>query len=226
MQETKARKTAYYGIITALGLILSYVEALIPINFGVPGAKPGLANLVVLLCLRAPYDDFKKNITGAFLAGVLRILLSGFLFGNMFAIAYSLAGFVTALTAEALMERANLRVRDSESAGGLRRVSALRRVAACCSRRRKHSPSMVPPAQTENTETQSTAAGEFGLTSISAVGGVMHNMGQLLVAVVLCGTPVLVYLPWLILFGVIAGLITGILGALLIKRVRRFVNNS
>ena len=85
---------------------------------------------------------------------------------------------------------------------------------------------MVPPAQTENTETQSTAAGEFGLTSISAVGGVMHNMGQLLVAVVLCGTPVLVYLPWLILFGVIAGLITGILGALLIKRVRRFVNNS
>lgn len=174
MQETKARKTAYYGIITALGLILSYVETLIPISFGVPGAKPGLANLVVLLCLRAPYDDFKKNLTGAFLAGVLRILLSGFLFGNMFAIAYSLAGFATALTAEALMEY----------------------------------------------------AGEFSLTSISAVGGVMHNMGQLLVAVVLCGTPVLVYLPWLILFGVIAGLITGIPGALLIKRVRRFVNNS
>ena len=146
MQETKARKTAYYGIITALGLILSYVETLIPINFGVPGAKPGFANLVVLLCLRAPYDDFKKNITGAFLTGVLRILLSGFLFGNMFAVAYSLAGFATALAAEALMERANLRGQGSESAGGLRRVSALHRVAACCSRRCKHSPRRVPPA--------------------------------------------------------------------------------
>ena len=179
MQNTKAGKTAYYGIITALGLILSYVETLIPLNLGVPGAKPGLANLMVLLCLRAPYDDFKKNITGAFLAGVLRILLSGFLFGNMFAIAYSLAGFAAALLCEGAMEYAN-----------------------------------------------TTAAGEFSLTSISAVGGVMHNMGQLLVAVVLCGTPVLVYLPWLILFGVVAGLITGILGALLIKRVRRFVNYS
>ena len=210
MQETKARKTAYYGIITALGLILSYVETLIPISFGVPGAKPGLANLVVLLCLRAPYDDFKKNLTGAFLAGVLRILLSGFLFGNMFAIVYSLAGFATALTAEALMEYANITRQRRYHARCVFEPSG---AASCYSSQSTHA-------------SQSTAAGEFSLTSISAVGGVMHNMGQLLVAVVLCGTPVLVYLPWLILFGVVAGLITGIPGALLIKRVRRFVNNS
>lgn len=210
-----------------MGLILSYVETLIPISFGVPGAKPGLANLVVLLCLRAPYDDFKKNLTGAFLAGVLRILLSGFLFGNMFAIAYSLAGFVTALTAEALMEYANITRQRRYHARCVFEPSG---AASCYSSQSTHASQSTAagalPAQTENTETQSTAAGEFGLTSISAVGGVMHNMGQLLVAVVLCGTPVLVYLPWLILFGVIAGLITGIPGALLIKRVRRFVNNS
>ena len=106
MSQT-ARKTAYYGIITALGLILSYVETLIPVNLGVPGAKLGLANLVVLLCLRAPHDSFRKNVTGAFLVGLLRIVLSGFLFGNLFSIAYSLAGFAAALLCEGLMEYVN-----------------------------------------------------------------------------------------------------------------------
>ena len=91
---------------------------------------------------------------------------------------------------------------------------------------------LLPKAQTRTAqgtaaageEAQSTAAGEvFGLTCISAVGGVMHNMGQLAVAAVLCGTPVLAYLPWLIIFGIAAGLVTGILGALLIKRVKNFI---
>ena len=31
-------KTAYFGVFTSLALILSYVETLIPISFGIPGA--------------------------------------------------------------------------------------------------------------------------------------------------------------------------------------------
>ena len=30
-------KTAYFGVFTSLALILSYVETLIPISFGIPG---------------------------------------------------------------------------------------------------------------------------------------------------------------------------------------------
>ena len=42
-------RAAYFGIFTALALILGYVELLIPIHFGIPGAKLGLANLNKLL---------------------------------------------------------------------------------------------------------------------------------------------------------------------------------
>lgn len=40
-------KVAVFGVFTSLALILSYVELLIPINFGIPGMKLGLANLLV-----------------------------------------------------------------------------------------------------------------------------------------------------------------------------------
>ena len=70
----------------SLALICSYVESLIPFYFGVPGVKLGLANLVVVLLLYAM--GAKEALT----VSVLRIVLAGFLFGNMFSIWYSLAG--------------------------------------------------------------------------------------------------------------------------------------
>ena len=36
------------GVFASLALILSYVEVLIPFNFGIPGVKLGLANLMVV----------------------------------------------------------------------------------------------------------------------------------------------------------------------------------
>lgn len=39
-------RVAYFGVFTALALIFSYVETLIPISFGIPGVKLGLANLI------------------------------------------------------------------------------------------------------------------------------------------------------------------------------------
>lgn len=68
-------KTAYFGVFTSLALILSYVETLIPISFGIPGIKLGLANLVIVIVL---YTYGGKE---AFLLSVTRILLSGFLLG-------------------------------------------------------------------------------------------------------------------------------------------------
>ena len=40
-------RVAYFGVFTALALILSYVETLIPIPIGIPGVKLGLANLII-----------------------------------------------------------------------------------------------------------------------------------------------------------------------------------
>ena len=80
------KKTAYIGILLALALICSYVESLIPFSFGIPGVKLGLTNLVIVMAL------YCIGTREAVLISVLRILVSGFLFGNLFSILYSLAG--------------------------------------------------------------------------------------------------------------------------------------
>ena len=87
------KKLANMAMLVALAMIFSYVESLIPINFGVPGMKLGVANLV--------------TVTGLyFLAvSVLRVLLTGFLFGNGMSIIYSLAGAVVSLLAMALVKK-------------------------------------------------------------------------------------------------------------------------
>ena len=79
-------RVAYFGVFTALAMILSYVETLIPVSVGIPGVKLGLANLVIVIAL------YRLRLSEAFLLSVVRVLLSGFLFGNYFSIIYSLAG--------------------------------------------------------------------------------------------------------------------------------------
>ena len=44
-------KVAYFGVFTALALIFSYVETLIPFQIGIPGVKLGLANLIIVIAL-------------------------------------------------------------------------------------------------------------------------------------------------------------------------------
>ena len=96
-------KTAYFGVFTSLALILSYVETLIPISFGIPGIKLGLANLVIVIVL---YTYGEKE---AFLLSVTRILLSGFLFGNLSMILYSMAGGIFSF---AIMQQSTVQIRD------------------------------------------------------------------------------------------------------------------
>ena len=45
------KKTSELGFFLAVALILSYVESLIPITFGIPGIKLGLPNMIVVLLL-------------------------------------------------------------------------------------------------------------------------------------------------------------------------------
>ena len=83
---TPGRRVALDGILVALAMIFSYIETFIPFNFGVPGIKLGLANLVVLLGLTfLPAVD-------VLLISVVRIVLSSLLFGNVMSLWYSLAG--------------------------------------------------------------------------------------------------------------------------------------
>lgn len=92
-------RVAYFGVFTALALIFSYVETLIPISFGIPGVKLGLANLIIVIAL------YKIPLREVYVLSVVRVLLSGVLFGNYFSIVYSLAGGMFSLTAMALLKK-------------------------------------------------------------------------------------------------------------------------
>lgn len=157
-------KVAYFGVFTALALIFSYVETLIPINFGIPGVKLGLANLVIVIVL------YKMKFGNVLLLAITRVLLSGFIFGNYFSIIYSLAGGILSLCVMGILKKSN----------------------------------------------------KFSVLGISMAGGVAHNVGQLVVAMLVVETfAVVTYVPVLLISGLITGFVIGIAAD---EMLRRLVN--
>ena len=60
----------------------------------------------------------------------------------------------------------------------------------------------------------------FAPTTVSVVGGILHNVGQVGAACVVMRTAALVsYLPVLLVSGIIAGVLVGIVSALLLKKL-------
>ena len=61
---------------------------------------------------------------------------------------------------------------------------------------------------------------KFSVIAVSVVGGILHNLGQIGMACILLETNVIIYyLPFLFLSGIIAGIVTGLLGAYMVKRI-------
>ncbi len=155
-------RVAYFGVFTALALIFSYIESLIPFDFGIPGVKLGLANLIIVFAL------YKLNLRDVYLLSLVRVLLSGALFGNYFSIVYSLAGGLLSLSVMAFL---------------------------------KHREG-------------------YSILGISMAGGVFHNVGQVLVAMILVETfSVIYYLPVLLLAGLVTGALIGVVAGEVLKRV-------
>lgn len=60
----------------------------------------------------------------------------------------------------------------------------------------------------------------FATVTVSVVGGVLHNVGQIGAAVLVTATPgIVTYLPVLLISGTLAGVIIGIVSGMLVKRV-------
>ena len=162
----KTRKIAYLGLLIALAFVFSYIEFLIPINIGIPGAKLGLANLVIIVAL------YTLNEKDAFVLSMIRIVLVGFTFANLASMLYSLAGGILSFIAMLVAKRTN----------------------------------------------------KLSMTGVSVVGGVFHNVGQIIMAIWVVKTTSLVYyLPVLIVSGLAAGVAIGILGAMVTKRIKKIV---
>lgn len=62
----------------------------------------------------------------------------------------------------------------------------------------------------------------FSMTGVSIIGGVGHNIGQILVAIWMIGSSILVYyLPFLIISGLATGAAIGIVGAVITANIKK-----
>lgn len=84
--RNKYRRMIFISILLSQALVLSYIERFIPVNFSVPGAKLGLANIVTLTSLY--FLTFKEALTLVF----LRTILTSFFGGSVSYFLYSIAG--------------------------------------------------------------------------------------------------------------------------------------
>lgn len=94
----KASKIAQYGLLTALALVLSWLESLLP-PLGVPGVKLGLPNLAVVFAL------YRLGWRDACVLSLARVALVALLFGNGAGLAYSVAGAILSLAVMGLLWR-------------------------------------------------------------------------------------------------------------------------
>lgn len=110
----KTEKIAKIGMLIALAFVLSYLESLLPISFGIPGIKLGLSNLVVLFCL------YRLGTKTAFCMAIVRIVLVGITFGNFSTMMYSLAGGVLSFIVMYLLKKSDkFSVQGVSVAGGV-----------------------------------------------------------------------------------------------------------
>ncbi len=62
---------------------------------------------------------------------------------------------------------------------------------------------------------------KFSVIGVSVAGGVMHNVGQIIMAIILLGTEqIALYLPVLIITGTVTGIVIGIVSGLVINRFK------
>lgn len=67
----------------------------------------------------------------------------------------------------------------------------------------------------------------FSVTGVSVLGAVFHNVGQIIVAaLVVENSSLFYYLPVLLVSGVVFGILIGMVGAILIKRLTPFVRKQ
>lgn len=93
------RQIALSGLLTALMLVFGFIERMLPIPGAPPGVKLGLANSVLL------YAVYMMDTKESFVLMLLKVLLTGFLFGNPQSMIYSFSGSLLSVCAMLLMHK-------------------------------------------------------------------------------------------------------------------------
>ena len=102
MINKDTKRIAILGVITAFAAILSYIEAIISFGMFIPGVKLGLANIAVVICF------YLYGYKEALMVNVVRIIIVGLLFGNMFSISFSIAGALVSYIVMVLLKKTDI----------------------------------------------------------------------------------------------------------------------
>ena len=94
-----SRRVARYALLTALAMVLSWLESAIPLSAAAPGMKLGLPNLAVIFAL------YRLGLREAASVSLARVILVSATFGNAYSLAYSLAGAALSLAVMAALKR-------------------------------------------------------------------------------------------------------------------------
>ena len=111
-QGKRTKKMTLLGLLLAVSMILSYVESQIPFFFGVPGMKLGLPNMAIVMIL------YLYGWKEALVVNVMRIVLTGFLFGNLSMILFSLSGALISFIVMLLLKKTDKFNMSGVSMGG------------------------------------------------------------------------------------------------------------
>jgi heptaprenyl diphosphate synthase len=161
----KSKRIAYLGLLTALAMILSFVESQIPALMAVPGIKVGLPNIAIVFIL------YKMGAKEAVAVSFVRIFLVSLLFGNLQVLTFSIAGAFLSMLGMILLKKTNL----------------------------------------------------FSSVAVSIVGGILHNVGQIIAACIWTQTAeVALYLPVLLISGLVTGGAIGLVAGMLVKRLEKW----
>jgi len=225
--NTATQRVARFGLLTALALVLGLMDRAIPLTAllggAAPGIKLGLANTVLL------YAVYLMNWQSAVLLMLVKVVLSGFLFGSLTAILYSLSGGILSL---AVM----MAVRKKPAAGALA-AGILAAAADIVLLIKNPSPrgQRLWVVILIGIGCAVCIAGYIlirkgkirGIPGTSMAGAIAHNIGQVLMASAVLRTPQLLttYLPVLIGIGAGVGCLTGIVAERVFRAMHLKVEN-
>lgn len=157
------KKIALLGLCTAVALVLAYIEVLLPPLFNaVPGIKIGLPNIIIIFVL------YRFGFKEAAVVSLVRMIAVSFMFGNLMALIYSLAGAFLSMLVMVILKKMKF----------------------------------------------------LSVVGVSVAGGVFHNVGQILAAMLLLGTTELgYYLIVLTVTGTVSGIFVGLCGAIIVQQI-------
>lgn len=159
----RTQRVAICGVLTAIMLVLGFFESQLPAG-PVPGIKIGLSNSILVFAI------YTLGIPTSFLLMILKVTLSGFMFGSISAMMYAFAGGFLSMIAMSVLSRID----------------------------------------------------GVNMIVVSAVGGIMHNVGQVALAMLILRTPKLVYYMAILM---VVGMVCGTLSGICASRVKHIMDS-